>query len=66
MNAYSNDKKYFTVGEVIKLLGCNRQNLYNWEKDGKIPRAKRSPLSNYRLYTESEVEQIHKLCTGRV
>ena len=59
------EKKFYTLGEVTRLVGCPRQNIYHWEKEGKIPKAKRNPLSNYRLYTLDEIEQLKRLYNGR-
>jgi len=54
-------KKYYSVKDIIKILGIARRTLYNWEKAGKIPKPKRNRLSNYRVYTIRDIEKIKKL-----
>ena len=54
-------KKYYSVKDVIEILGIARRTLYNWEKAGKIPKAKRNRLSNYRVYTVGDIKRIEKL-----
>ena len=57
-------KNQLTVLDVIRLLGISRQTLYNWETAGKIPRAKRDPMSRYRYYDEKDIRRLQKI-TGR-
>lgn len=37
--------------------------LYNWESKGK-PKAKRDPMSNYRVYTGKDIKRPRKI-SGR-
>ena len=54
-------KKYYSVKDVIEILGIARRTLYNWEKAGKIPKPKRNRLSNYRVYMVGDIKRIKKL-----
>jgi len=58
-------KKYYSAGEVIKMLGICRKTLYNWEVNGKIPRPKRESFSNYRYYSAQDIEKIKELVRKR-
>jgi DNA-binding transcriptional MerR regulator len=54
-------KNQTTVSDLIRLLGISRKTLYNWEAAGKIPRAKRDPMSRYRYYLPQDVEKIKRI-----
>jgi len=56
--------KRFLIDEVIRELGISRKTLYLWEASGKIPKAKRDPMNNYRFWTESNLKKL-KAITGR-
>jgi len=58
-------KRYFKVSEVCAMLGIFKNTLYNWEKKKKIPKARRDPMSGWRLYSEKEVQTIRRI-SGRV
>lgn len=47
--------------EVAKILGVRRATLFYWEKMGKIPKAKRTPMGNYRYWSKEEVDKIKEL-----
>lgn len=49
---------------VAGLLGVYKRTLFNWEESGKIPKAKRDPMNNYRYYTEEDIMKLKKI-TGR-
>ena len=57
-------KRFYKVSDVAEILGITTRSLYNWEKAGKIPKPHRDPMSNYRLYTKEDIENLKKL-TGR-
>lgn len=52
--------EYFTLGEVEKLTGVNRQTIKRWEKDGKISAAHRLERNNWRYYVASQIEEIKR------
>ncbi len=55
---------YYTVSEICKLLKVkNRKTLYDWEKKGKIPKFKRHPMNNYRVYTEQDIVKLKRIMT---
>ena len=55
--------KYFSK-ELEEVLGVQRRTLFYWEKTGKIPKAKRTPMGNYRYWSKEDVEKIKKLLKG--
>ena len=57
------EKKYF-IKDVEKMLGVTRLNIVYWEKKGKIPKARRTPMGNYRYWSKEEVERIKQLLKG--
>lgn len=60
-------KKYGTklyIRDAEKYLGIYRKKLFYWESTGKIPRAKRELMSNYRYWTESELKEIKQIIKG--
>lgn len=52
---------YYTTQEVAGMLNISKMTLYRWEKAKKIPRARRYPMNNYRVYTKDDIEKIKKL-----
>ncbi len=57
-------KRFYKVREAAEILGITTRSLYNWERAGKIPKPRRDPMSNYRLYTREDIEKLKKI-TGR-
>jgi len=54
-------ERIYLTAEVVKILGITKKTLYRWEAKGKIPKARRELASNYRVYTERDIERIKKL-----
>jgi len=52
-------KDYITLQEAADLIGKSKETLRRWDKDGKLSAA-REPISNYRVYKKSDVEQVFK------
>jgi len=52
---------YCTTQEVADKLKISKKTLYRWEAAGKIPKARRHPMNQYRAYTKQDVEKIRKL-----
>jgi len=48
---------YITLEETSKLLGKSKQTLRRWDKSGKLM-AVREPISNYRVYSRNDVEDL--------
>jgi len=57
-------QKFYLIDDVAAILGVSKSTVRNWEKAGKIPKAKRDKLSNYRFYTASDIKKLQKI-TGR-
>jgi DNA-binding transcriptional MerR regulator len=56
--------KYYLVTEVCRELGIFKNTLYNWERQGKIPKAYRDPMSRWRLYSQKDIIKIKEI-SGR-
>ena len=54
-------RDFYTRSDVIKELKISKNTLFAWEKAGKIPKAKRDPMSGYRAWTREEIEKIKKI-----
>lgn len=53
-------KRYY-IEDIERILGICRKTYYNWEKAGKIPKAKRDPMSKFRYWTEKDIEKLKKI-----
>jgi DNA-binding transcriptional MerR regulator len=53
-------KRYF-IADIEKILSINRRTYYNWEELGKIPKARRDPMSKYRYWTEEDIIKLKKI-----
>ena len=53
-------KRYF-IEDIERILRITRKTFYNWEKAGKVPKAKRDPMSHYRYWTEADLETLKKI-----
>ena len=54
-------KRYYTAAEVSDILGVTKNTLFNWEKAGKIPKPKRDPMNNYRVFTEEDIKKLRSI-----
>lgn len=54
-------KKEYTLKEAAQILGVHRDSILYWEKKNMIPKARRNPNNNYRVYNKEEIEEIAKL-----
>lgn len=57
-------KKFYTTAEICNILGIVKNTLFNWEQAGKIPKSRRDPMNNYRVYTKKDINKLRK-ATGR-
>jgi DNA-binding transcriptional MerR regulator len=61
MNKPNNNNNRYTSQRVAEILGIYKRTLFNWEAAGKIPKAKRDPINNYRYYTKEDVALLKKI-----
>ena len=54
----------YLIEDIERILKVSRKTYYNWEKAGKVPKAKRDPMSNFRYWTEEDLRKLKKI-TGR-
>jgi len=52
------------IKDIEKILGVKRETLFYWEKTGKIPKSKRTPMGNYRYWSKEDVDKIKRLLKG--
>jgi DNA-binding transcriptional MerR regulator len=57
-------KKRYFIKELEKILQVNRKTYFYWEQTGKVPKAKRTPMGNYRYWTKEEIDSLRKLIEG--
>ncbi|MFH1189526.1 MAG: hypothetical protein V1682_02405 [Candidatus Omnitrophota bacterium] len=58
-------KKRYYIEDIEEIFSIDRKTYYNWEKAGKVPKAKRDPMNRYRYWEEEDISKLKKL-TGRV
>lgn len=58
-------KKRYRIEDVEKIFCITRKTYYNWEKAGKVPKAKRDPMNRYRYWEDEDIAKLKKI-TGRV
>jgi len=54
----------YYIKDILDVLNVSKSTYINWEKAGKIPKAKRDPMSRYRYWTEKDIVKLKKI-TGR-
>ena len=57
-------RKYH-IKDVEKMLGVKRKTLFAWESSGKVPKAKREPMSNYRYWLDGDLKRLKRIISGR-
>lgn len=50
-------EKFIQIKDAAEMLGVSKLTLRNWDRDGKLC-AFRHPISNYRVYKSSDLEDI--------
>jgi DNA-binding transcriptional MerR regulator len=40
--------KHYYISYIIRILDISHKTYYLWEANGKVPKAKRDPMSGYR------------------
>ena len=58
------EKKYL-IKDIEKIFRINRKTYFYWEKTGKVPVAKRTPMGNYRYWTKADITKLKKLIGGK-
>lgn len=56
-------EKMYLQNEAAKILNISRYTLAKYEKEGKIPKAKRM-INKYRYYTYDDIKKIAKIIYG--
>ena len=51
--------KFIQIKDAAEMLGVSKLTLRNWDRDGKLS-ALRHPISNYRVYRLSDIQDIIK------
>jgi DNA-binding transcriptional MerR regulator len=51
----------YTLEDVIEILGISRKTYYNWENSKKIPKAKRDPMSKFRIFDDADIKRLRKI-----
>ena len=51
------ENKFINIKQASKILGVSTLTLRNWDNNGKFP-AGRHPISNYRVYKVSDIEEL--------
>ena len=58
-------KKIYYIKDLERLLAVGRTTIFYWEVTGKIPKARRTPMGNYRWWTQGDLKRIKKIVKGR-
>lgn len=53
-------KKYY-IKDIEKTFGVGRTTIFYWESTGKIPKAKRTPMGNFRWWTVQDVKRLRRI-----
>ena len=56
-------ERVFGILEVARVLGVHPGSLRRAEREGRIPAARREPLSRYRFYTAEDVAVLKRVFT---
>jgi len=54
-------ERKFLIKDLEKILKVCRKTYYNWERAGKVPKARRDPMSNYRFWLEEDIKRLKKI-----
>jgi MerR HTH family regulatory protein len=55
----SNERRYMT-SEIASQFGVSKKTILNWLKTGKIPEPARNPVTNYRIWTDTDLAMIRR------
>lgn len=59
-------KRMYFIQDLERILEVHRKTYFYWEKTGKVPKAKRTPMGNYRYWTEKDMNRLKKITRGQV
>jgi excisionase family DNA binding protein len=48
----------YSMKEAARQIGVHKLTLYKWEREGKIPPAKRYARKNERVYSDEDIARI--------
>ena len=57
-------KKKYYIKDLENTLGVGRKTYFYWEKTGKVPKAKRTPMGNYRYWYDEDIKKLKKITRG--
>jgi DNA-binding transcriptional MerR regulator len=57
-------KKRYFIKDLEKILQVSRKTYFYWEQTGKVPKAKRTPMGNYRYWAKEEIDTLKKMIEG--
>lgn len=58
---------FYNIKQAAALIGRSALTIKRWEREGKIPRAKRDASTNYRIYTDEDIKMIiSKMRIGQI
>ena len=58
---FRNKTRYYNARQAAKAIGISKETLLRYEREGKIPPARRNPINKWRQYTEKDIRHIIKL-----
>ena len=59
-----NNQTYFRTLEVCKIAGISKSTLFRWLKENSLNWEEERDWRGWRLFTESQMEEIKKRTTG--
>ena len=55
-----NNRKYYRTSEICKTVGVSRTTLWRWGKNGILVDSAKRDRRGWRLFTETDLEQIRQ------
>ena len=57
----SMEEKFYTTGQVAKLLGVHKNTILYWLRTGKVKEPIRDEIFNGRIWTDEDVQTLKKI-----
>lgn len=54
-------EREYILSEAAKIIGVHKDTIIYWEENGLIPKPRRNPNNNYRIYNKEEIKNIIEL-----